>query len=293
VSRSLWFAIGLGSACWLAVLPAHASISAQIPVECGSLAEFEHELEARLGSVTDPEATRVTLTPELAGYQLVVEAAGQRRELHDSSCQELLRAAVVITLALLEPNHEEPPVPAAELVPPPKAVVKVAGSASPKIGLSADGGIHFGTLPDATLLLELETQLKWTRFGLAAGLRYLLPTQNRDDAGRGARVDAMGATVAALFEPWHGLQARLGLATYRLSATGLGSAESRDGAAWELAPTLGASFTPLESPPFWTSVGVEGQLNLIRPSFEILKYDEVFRVPTLSGSALARAGVVF
>jgi hypothetical protein len=40
-------------------------------------------------------------------------------------------------------------------------------------------------------------------------------------------------------------------------------------------------------------VGLEGQLNLIRPSFEIRNYDEVFQVPLLSGTALARAGVVF
>lgn len=293
MTRAVWLALSSSAVCWLAALPAYASISAQIPPECGSLGEFEHELEERLGSVTEPEATRVTLTPELAGYRLVVEAGGQRRELHDSSCQELLRAAIVITLALLEPNREQAPVPAAELVPPAKALPRVAGPLPPKVGLAAGGGIHFGTLPDATLLLELETQLEWTRFGLAVGFRYLLPTQSRDAQGRGARVDAMGATVAALFEPWHGLEMRLGVATYRLSATGLGSVVSRDGAAWELAPTLGASFTPLESPPFWTSVGLEGQLNLIRPSFEILKYDEVFRVPTLSGSALARAGVVF
>jgi hypothetical protein len=40
-------------------------------------------------------------------------------------------------------------------------------------------------------------------------------------------------------------------------------------------------------------VGLEGQLNLLQPSFTILSYHEVFHVPRWSGSAFARAGVVF
>jgi hypothetical protein len=142
-------------------------------------------------------------------------------------------------------------------------------------------------------MLEFDAQLKWARFGVAAGARYLLPTSSVDEKNRGARIGATGAYLAGVFEPWHRVQTRLGIAVYRLSASGITTGESLDGSAWEVAPTLGASFTPFEHPPFWTSVGIEGQLNLIRPSFEILSYREVFHVPLLSGSALARAGVVF
>ncbi len=299
MSASAWLALGLGAAYWLFALPAGAAISAQIPEECGSLSEFEGELERRLGNVSAPEATRVTLTPEVSGYRLVVEAGNQRRELHDPSCQELLRAAVVIALALLDPKREEatPPAPEPERPAPPAPARPASPNRSshsrPKFALGAGVGLHLGTLPQATLMLELDSQLKWARFGVAAGFRYLLPTSTVDENLRGARIGAAGAYLAGLFEPWQRVQTRLGIATYRLSATGVGSVDTRDGSAWEVAPTLGASFTPFERPPFWTSVGLEGQLNLIRPSFEIRSYNEVFHVPLLSGSALARAGVIF
>jgi hypothetical protein len=299
VSGSACLAGGAGLFFALAALPAHAAISAQIPPECGSLSAFEQELEQRLGSVSAPETTRVTLTPEVDGYHLIVEAGDQRRELHDPSCQELLHAAVVIALALLEPKREEPPPPPPQPVrpTPPEQVAppepSVPKRRHPKFALGAGGGVHVGTLPNATLLLELDAQLKWTRFGVAAGLRYLLPSEIVDETGRGVRVGAAGASLAGLFEPWHRLQFRLGVATYRLSGSGIGGFAPRDGSAWEVAPTLGATFTPFERPPFWTALGLEAQFNLLRPSFEILHYYEVFQVPRLSGSAFARAGVVF
>jgi len=262
--------------------------------------DFEQELEQRLGSVSTPESTRVTLTPEIDGYHLVVEAGEQRRELHDRSCQELLRAAVVITLALLEPKREPvtppPPEPVSPRLPPAPipAEPQASGSRShPKFALGAGGGIQVGTLPKPTLLLELDAQLKWTRFGVAAGFRYLLPNETVDENGRGVRVGAVGASLAGLFEPWRRLQFRLGVASYRLSGSGIGGFAPRDGSAWEVSPTLGASFIPFRRPPFWTSVGLEGQLNLLRPSFEILHYYEVFQVSRVSGSAFARAGVDF
>ena len=302
MSSSAWLAVGVAVACALTALPASAAISAQIPAECGSLSEFERELEQRLGNVSAPEATRVTLTSEASGYRLVVEAGNQRRELHDASCQELLRAAVVIALALLEPKKEEPMPPPPEPGPAlvtalPVAAAPPAPSGSshsgPEVALGAGAGLHLGTLPKATLLLQLDVQLKWTRLGVAAGFRYLLPTSSVDETGRGVRLGAAGAYLAFVFEPWKRIQTRVGAVAYHLSASGLGSLEPRDGTAWELAPTLGASFTPFERGAFWTRVGLEGQLNLIRPSFEIVNYDEVFQVPIASGSALAAAGVVF
>jgi len=307
VSASAWLAAGIGLIGGIASLPASAAVSAQIPPECGSLSEFERELEQRLGGVSAAETTRVTLSPEVGGYHLLVEAGQQRRELHDPSCQELLHAAIVIALALLEPKREEvvPAVPEptrATSAPPkegpsaptaasPKA--DVSGHSRPRFVLGAGAGVHVGMLPEATLLLDFEAQLKWARFGVATGFRYLPPNSTRDESGRGVRIDAIGATLTGLFEPWHRVQVRLGIAGYRLSGTGLGSSADREGSAWELAPTLGATFIPFERPPFWTAVGLEGQLNLLRPSFEILHYDEVFEVFPVSGSAFARAGVFF
>jgi len=302
VSPSSWLAVAFGLLSGLVALPAGAAISAQIPTECGSLPEFEQELEQRLGNVSTPEATRVTLTPEAAGYQLVVEVGSQRRELHDASCQELLRAAVVITLALLEPEREdvtvkaEPPArstPPELSAPPPSPTAQASQRTPPKLALGAGAGAHIGTLPKATLMLEFDAQLKWARVGVALGFRYLLPTSSVDERGYGARIGAAGGHVAFVFEPWHRVQTRLGVATYYLSASGIGASLPLDGSAWEVSPTLGASFTPFERPPFWTRVGLEGQLNLIRPLFEIRNYHEVFQVPGASGSALAHLGVVF
>jgi len=307
VSAAGWVAAGLGAACWLGVLPASAAISAQIPEECGSLSEFEFELTQRLGGLSATEATRVTLTPEPTGYRLVVEAGNQRRELHDASCQELLRAAIVIAIALLDPKREEatppaagpeqpaqnaPPLPAAPPAPPVQTAPNHSRSRA-EFALAGGVGIHLGLLPQATLMLEIDAQLKWTRFGVAAGLRYLLPQSTGDESEPGARVRAGGAYLAGLFEPWHRVQARVGIATYRLSASSMGSVEPGEGTAWEVAPTLGATFTPFERPPFWTGLGLEGQLNLIQPTFKILPDYEAFQVPLLSGSAFARAGVVF
>lgn len=307
MSASAWLAAGLGLSLWLGTVPAHAAISVQIPPECGSQPDFERELEQRLGNVSSSDSTRVTLTPEPDGYRLVVEAGNQSRELRDPSCQELLHAAIVVALALLEPPRaveaEQPPAPAPAPVqpaPPPRAPEPARAEASaprrassPRFALGVGGGVHLGTLPRATLLLDVDAQLKWTRFGVAAGFRYLLPNETRDEDGFGVRVGAWGASLAGLFEPWQRLQVRLGVATYRLSGSGIGSAQTTDGSAWEVAPTVGAAFVPFQRPPFWTCVALEGQLNLIRPTFEILSYNEVFQVSPLSGSALARAGVVF
>jgi len=294
MTRSMLLAIRFGAAWCSCTLPAAAAISMQIPAECGSASEVEGELEQRLGNAAATDTTRVTLTPELAGYRLVVEAANQRRELHDSDCRELLRAAIVISLALLEPERAEAPPPASpELAPPAQSRAKPVSQAGPRLALGAAGGLHFGTLPQATLLLDFDAHLQWQYFGVAAGFRYLLPTETRDASGRGARVGAAGAYLAGVFEPGHGLQTRLGIVTYRLSGTGLGSVAVKDGVSWEVAPIVATSFTPFERPPFWTNVGVEGQLNLFQPKFEILSYHEVFRVPRLSGTAFARAGVVF
>ena len=307
MSASAWLSAGLGLWFSLATFPAHAAIAVQIPPECGSQSDFARELEQRLGNVSTTESTRVTLTPDADGYHLVVEAGSQSRELHDASCQELLRAAVVIALALLEPpraaDAEQPPPPAppeaAQPAQPPREPERArketnaARAPHPHFALGAGAGVHIGTLPQPTLMLDLDAQLKWTRFGVAAGFRYLLPNETLDEEGLGVRVRAVGASLAALFEPWQRLQVRVGVATYRLSGTGIGSTQTNDGSAWEVAPTVGAAFVPFQRPPFWTCVGLEGQLNLIRPTFEILSHDEVFQVSPLSGSASAHAGVVF
>lgn len=285
---------GLVLALCLCSSSAFASLSAGIPAECGSASELETELRQRLGRDDALDSTHITVTPEGSGYLLVVLVGSERRELHDQSCQELLRAAVVISLALLDPKQHEEVAPEAAQTPlaePPSA--KPATPSTLRVALALGAGLHVGTTPRPTLLLDLDAQLRWSHFGIAAGLRYLAPTSETDSEGHGARVSGAGAYAAGTFEPWPRVQGRLGLVGYRLFGTGLGSVQPTHDAVWEVAPTLCVSFIPYQRPPFWTSIGAEGQLNLLRPHFDILHYDSVFRVPSLSASAFARAGVVW
>lgn len=296
-----WLAFGLAIALAVSSRAVHAGPAAAIPAECGSVSAFEAALRERLGPNASLDATSVTLTPDISGYRLVVEVAGERRELYDPNCQELMRAAVVIATAMLEPGAArfEAPRAAPETPPaPPLEPEDAAGAASAprvmRVALGGAAGVHFGTVPNPTLLLELDAQLRWTRFGLAGGFRALLPATERDASGHGARVSGMGAYLAGTFQPWSPVQARLGVVGYRLSGTGLGSVERTTNAAWEFGPIVAASFTPFQRGPFWTNVGADGQLNVLRAHFEIDHYnDSVFRVPWLSGSLFLRVGVFF
>ena len=128
---------------------------------------------------------------------------------------------------------------------------------------------------------------------MAGGVRYLRPSSEQDATGHGARVGGMGGYLAGSYSPWSWAQARLGFAAYRLSGTGLGSRERASDTAWEAGPTLSAGVMPFRSGLFWTSVGGEGQLSLVRPRFRIDDYGEVFRVPWASGSLFFRAGVIW
>ncbi len=281
--------------------PAYAALVTGIPEECGSASELESELEQRIGPNTSLDSTRISVAREGEGYSLLVEVGSERRELHDQSCRELVRAAVVITIALLEPERHAEPEPRAEPIRPVQPVPARASepptprsrAPRPRIALGADVGLHIGTTPRVTPMIDVDAQLLGSRFGVALGARYLFASSETDGEGHGARVSALGAYAAGTLQLGSRVQTRLGLVGYRLFGEGLGTVQASNDAAWELAPLLGASFVPFQSPPFWTSLGAEAQLNLLRPSFEILHYDSVFRVPVVSGSAFARAGVVW
>ncbi len=290
---SLLLASSLALTLLFAASPAQAAFASAIPEECGSWSELQAELQSRLGPDAALDSTRVTLTPDDAGYRLVVEVGSERRELHDPNCRELMRAAVVIAIALLEPQREQPK-QAEPVVVAARPREDRTPQASPlRVALAGGAGLHVGSLPNPTLLLDLDAQLLWARWGIAGGFRYLLPSSEHDARGRGARVGGVGGYVAGSYQPWSRLQGRLGFAAYRLSGAGLGSLERSSDAAWEVGPTLGAAFIPFRWQPFWTSVGAEGQLNLVRPVFKIDNYGEVFRVPWGSGSFFLRAGVIW
>jgi len=270
---------------------ARALGDAAIPSECGSLAEFEGTLRDRLGSAVALDATHLALTRELSGYRLNVAVGDERRELYDADCRELLRAAVVIALALLEPPRKDAP-----LTVPPSALAEPKPAPTPRsvrLDLGAEAGVHLGTVPQASLLLGVDAGLSSGRWGAAAGLRYLAAASIQDARQHGARVSGGGASLAGSFRPWPPLEARLGFILYRLFGTGLGTLAPRDDAAWEAGPTLGVSYRFSEKPPFFLRLGAEGQLNLLRARFEIRDYGRVFATPWVSGSGFVRAGVVW
>jgi hypothetical protein len=81
------------------------------------------------------------------------------------------------------------------------------------------------------------------------------------------------------------------LVAYRLSGAGRGSVQNENDSAWDAGPILSARYIPYARAPFWTSIGAEGQLNVLRAHFEVLNYADVFHVPWISGSAFVQAGV--
>jgi len=281
--------IALASPC------AHAQISAQIPADCGgaSGAALEREIRARLPESARNAPVAVTIAPSADGFQLVVLAAGERRELADRACPALTRAAVVVALALVAPEVQTSSTPATPAPPSAPPNPKISDY---RIAIAAEAGAHFGTTPSAALLLGLDAQLAWQRFGLALGLRYLSPTSVRDSTNHGVRADALGATFAGTFTPWARLQARAGVVAYRLAGQGLGSVNNTDDSAWDVGLMLGVHFLPLVRPPFWTALAAEGQLNLARARFSIHESAgdrQVFRAAVFSGSTFLQAGVVW
>lgn len=276
---------------------ARAQIAAEIPPDCGDAsvsAELGRELRERLPASAQGEPVTVTITREAAGYQLVVLAEGQRRELHDRECAALLRAAVVVALAIVAPEAQTssttvrtgPP-----SAPPPKK--KDSGY---RIAIGADAGAQFGTTPKPAVLLGVAGQLAGRRFGLALGLRYLFSTTTLDSTEHGVRASAVGASLAGTYAPWSWARAEAGFAAYRLAGRGQGSVRDSNDSAWDGGPLLGVHFLPFTSPPFWTAVAAEGQWNLARAQFSIHEAAgnrEVFRAAALSASTFLQAGVVW
>jgi len=280
----------------LASLPARAQISAEIPPDCGGapeLAELTHEIHERLPESARQEPVSIAITSDSAGYHLLVLARGQRRELRDRECSALMRAAVVVSLALIAPEAHAAPTPATPAPPSAPPNKKISDY---RIAIAPEAGAHFGTTPQVSLLLGLDGQLSWRRLGLALELRYLLPTSTRDSTQHGVRASALGAALAGTFTPWARVQARAGIAAYRLAGQGLGSVNDTRDSAWDLGPTLSLHFLPFLRPPFWAALAAEGQLNLVRARFSIHESTgdhQVFRVSPFSASTFLQAGVVW
>jgi hypothetical protein len=269
---------------------------ADIPSDCGKRESFDAELRKRLGEDVPVESVNVSIAPLGNRFRLRVEIGDEVRELDDESCSELLRAAVVVAVSMLlrdrEPPENEPSTPAD--VPSPDAKPSVR----PRFTLSAGGGVNVGTLPMPTAVIELEAQALWRAWGMALGARYLVPSEELDENGRGAKLHAFDAHVAGVFRPSPAWQARLGFAAQRLSGEGAGSLAVQTATVWAAGPTLGLGFVPYEQGNLWLGLGAEGQLDVVRGDFRILNYNRgddrsIHEVPWLSGSAFVRLGLAW
>lgn len=262
---------------------AQNSIGFRAPPNCGSGAEFERELGERLGSEVEIPSTHVVIERAGSGYRLHMQIGAETRELYDPDCKELLRAAVVIAVAhstkSVEPETAAQPVGAAQDASSPWQVRAALG-----------GGVNVGLTPELVLTMDLEAEASWSRAGIIGTFRYVTEGGSEDPAGVGVSITGLGAGLAFGYRLSPIWQARLGAAAYRLAGTGLGSTSTSGDTAWGGGPTFGVLATPLFRSRVWVGVGAEAQLNVIRARFEILNYEEVFRVPLFSGTIFFRVG---
>jgi hypothetical protein len=277
-------------------LLAAARAGADIPPDCGTRASFDAELRKRLGEDVPVETVDVAIVPRGERFHLRVAIEGEVRELDDESCSELLRAAVVVAVAML--LHDEPAAETKPEVTTDDDAPKPTGSARPRFTASAGGGVNVGTLPTPTPVIELEAQALWRYWGVALGARYLAPSKELDQNDRGAKLQGFDAHAAGIFRPSPAWQARLGFGAQRLSGEGEGSLAVQTATVWVAGPTLGLGFVPFEQGGLWLGLGAEGQLNAVRGDFRILNYNRgddhvVHEVPWLSGSAFVRLGLLW
>jgi hypothetical protein len=277
-------------------LPADAAPAHDIPSGCGTAAAFDAELRRRLGDDARLENVHVSISPRENHFHLRVQIGAELRELQDENCAELLRAAVVVALAVL--MHEEPaprpkePEPAPP--PPPRQY--------PSLTLAGAAGVVVGSLPKPGLGFGLESKALWRRFGVALDVRYLTPAEKRDAQDKGVKLGGFGAGVAGIFRPAEGWEARLGVAAQRLEGEGSGSiAVAQNDVSWAAGPTLGVGVLVFEARPLWVGLAAEGQLTLLRARFQIRNYSQeiaappqdIFVSPWLAASGFVRLGLVF
>lgn len=270
-----------------------------IPEACGTRSAFDAELRERLGPDAPLDDVQVSISPRDDRFHLRVQIKNEVRELDDANCSELLRAAVVVTLAVLMHEREQPPTPAPPSPPPtsPPPLPRY-----PRWSFDAGAGFVAGSLPKPVLALELESKALWRRFGVGLALRYLAPSETRDAENKGVQVQAFAASVVGIFRPASRWEARLGLAATRLDGSGLGAiTETQHDVSWNFGPSLGLGVTVLEERPFWLGLGAEGQLNALRGRFQIRNYSgeisnelqDVWVAPWLAASGFVRLGLVF
>jgi hypothetical protein len=282
----------------------NAAPHVEAPATCGSSAEFERELALRLAPGVQAPPTQVRIEAIESGYRLRMRVAGEERELLDPSCRELFRAAVVIAVAQSTQRASNRAAPEkGERAPLDVDATGRASSgaaeeetSSPSrwhLRAAAGSGVSLGLTPRPVLGLDVEVNARTSRLGVAVVGRWLAESSERDRRARGVDVWGVGGELHGLYQPAPLLQARAGLAAYALRGTGVGSAADASGWAWAAGPAAGFLLTPPLPGQIWAGVGGTAQLNLIRATFEIDNYGEVYAVPRVTGALFLRLGWEF
>lgn len=295
--------------------------------QAGIHARLGGEAEALL------DALSIRMVRQDRGYGLEVRLRGATRHIEDEDCRALFRAATVVAIALWESpktsseavaapdsdsNHEgsavpppeagsgdvapEAPLPAVVLPRPlPASVPEVKSTAltpttkSAPWSLSVDGraGLVAGLVPEAGLLLGLEPSLRHGAFDFGVGLDYVAAREQLDATRRGVKVHAWGFSFRWGWRPHRLLDLYAAAYGSLLTGTGKGSKRTLTDHAWALGPRLGIRVRPISYRGISLFLGADGQLEVIRPRFEIQGYREVFRPYWLNGTIHTGVGCVF
>jgi hypothetical protein len=233
----------------------------------------------------------------------------QSRTLKDKDCADLFRAGVVVALALWNAPTPAPPASEAAALPaanrqqdPPARASREIAAEPPQPeptrwrwqgSAGAQLGVVQGLLPRWALAVGAFGACEYGPFGLVGDLRYLPPSDERDENDKGVRVRAQGASLAARYRaaPWLGTE--VGGFAYRVKGEGLGSRADRSAIVVAAGPQLGLWVTALELAEFELRLGSEAQFALWQPRFEVLAYKEVFHSSRVLWRGYLAAGYRF
>jgi hypothetical protein len=296
-------ALAACSAVLLASAFAHAQTGIEVPSGCGSEGELRAGLARLLGGerAADAAPERLQIVKTDAGdYSLVLELGGESRELRDPDCRALFDAAVIVVAVTIDPSAQitgpaptVEPTPAARPTPATQPTPAAEPRESPPVRgeITIGGGAVIALLPALAPSLELSGVLGYGDVGLALAARYVAPAEEGSGGTHAVEVQGLGARLSAFYDPARFVRLSAGVAADRLDGQGLGSAvrgSSEAGVA--VAVLIEAAATPVRVDPFFISVAISGHYALLRPSFEIAGYGEVFRVPPFGGGGVMRLG---
>ena len=290
--------LGIHAAAVFVQLGEAAAAEVAVPADCGSGAEFEREVERRLGQPSPLRPLSVDIHAERGGYALRMQVGGEQRELHDSDCRALFRAAVVITAAVTlsetRERRSEPRPATSEPVAAPAPTASSEPARAPReleVALALEGGLNFGLLPEAARELGLFAKVRHRHFGLSLSSRYLGPADQQDASGRGVQIQGVNGELGALYRAGV-LELSAAATAALLFGSGYGPGRQAD-SAWAAGPAASITLLPYDNSWMWVGVGGTLYWNVMAPDFEFLPYGPIFSSSTISGSLFLRIGPRF